>query len=122
MHGIRAECTSSLSGVRHQLTTERNWIQRPILNDAWFVLRGRTVLNWKKEGYATCDQRKWHYDQWVNCQRGRSTHRLELLAGLKVVAIEVDIGKSGEVKPYSKANANRANLEQECGKLRPPAG
>ena len=98
MHGLRAECTSSLSGVRYELATKSNWIQRPILNDARFVLRGRTVLNWKKKGYAACDQRKWHYDQGVNSQSGRSTHRLALLAGLKVVAIEVDIDKSSDAK------------------------
>ena len=83
-------------------------IQRPILNDAMFVLRGRTVLNWKKRGDEACDQRKRHYDQELISERLGSTQRLALLAGLEVKAIEVDIYKSLEAKPYSKPSANRA--------------
>ena len=48
--------------LRKYYKTHRNkeWI---FPTDALFVLRGRTVLNWKKRGYAACDQRKRHYDQ-----------------------------------------------------------
>jgi len=53
---------------------------------------------------------------------------LALLAGQKVVVIEVDIDKSiearakkSEANPYSNSSANRANLEQEGVKRRPAA-
>ena len=43
------------------------------------------------------------------CQpRLRSTDRLVLVSGLEVKAIEVDIDRSLEAKPYSKPSANRA--------------